>query len=104
MKCFSILNDLDAENDIYNQNSLPQYFSNTIPNQVITTKVYRTNSNCFSLSVLQLFSTPGVSLNATNLYGCDSDDSGTYIFDLNEQLNNIVSLNSLPNNLDIALF
>ncbi len=98
------LNDIDATNDIHNQNSLPQLYYNAVPNQIITTKVYKKNSDCFVLGQLQLDANSGQYLNAFDIQGCTDNLSNMVLFDLNEQLNNIKVLNGLPDNVAIQFF
>ena len=98
------LNDTDAINDIHNQNSLPQLYYNTSPNQTVTAKVYKKNSDCYALGQLRLDANSGQYLNAFDIQGCGDNQSNMVFFDLDEQLNNIKTLNSLPNNVDIQFF
>lgn len=97
------LNDTEAENDIYNQNSLPQFYMNTIPDQVITTKVFENGADCYSLGQLQLIATPSTVLAAPDISNCDFGN-GMSSFDLDEQMNGIRSLNFLPGTTDILFF
>ena len=98
------LNDIDAENDIYNQNALSEYYKNTSPNQLLTAKVYKLNSNCYGLGQLQLNVSPAISLNAIDLSKCNTNDDNIQQFDLNEQLNNIMNINTLPGSIDITFY
>ncbi len=97
------LNATDAENDIYNQNSLPQYYMNTFPNQVLTTKVFESDSECYSLGQLQLIVTPTTILNTPDISNCDSGN-GTSIFDLDEKENDLRNQNFLPPTTDIVFY
>lgn len=98
------LNDIDATNDIHNQNSLPQLYYNNTPNQIITVKVYKKDSNCFVLGQLQLNASSGRNLNALDIQGCSDNQSNMVVFDLDEQIESIKTLNSLPSNIDIQFF
>jgi gliding motility-associated-like protein len=97
------LNDLDAENDIYNQNSLPQYYMNTFVNQVLTTKVYEYDAECYSLGKLQLIVTPTALISTPDISSCDSGN-GSGIYDLEEKKNDIRTLNFFPNSTEIVFF
>ncbi len=98
------LSETDATADIHNQNALPQFYYNNTPNQLVTVKVYRKNSDCYVLGELQLIADPSQNLNALDIQGCDEDDTNIVLFDFDEQINSIRSLNSLPNNIDIEFF
>ncbi|MFH6767234.1 T9SS type B sorting domain-containing protein [Gaetbulibacter aquiaggeris] len=98
------LNDVDAETDLYNQNSLPQFYRNTNQNQIISTKIFVKNSKCYSLGKLQLFTSPSITLNAIAMAGCDINNNANYIFDLDEQQNSIIILNGLSSTIDIQFF
>ena len=96
------LNDNDATTDILNENSLPVFYYNTTPNQILTAKVYRKNSDCYVLGQLQLGANSGQNLNAIDVQGCS--ETNMALFDLDAQIESIRSLNGLPNNVDIQFF
>jgi hypothetical protein len=96
------LNDTDANTDALNENSLPTLYYNTTPNQILTAKIYRKNSNCYVLGQLQLGVSSGQNLNAIDMQGCS--ETQLALFDLNAQKDNIKLLNALPNNVDIQFF
>jgi len=97
------LNDTDAENDGFNQNALPEFYANTTPNQIITAKVFKNDSECYSLGQVQLNVSPGTVLPSSNIVGCNSG-SGTFDFDLTDKLNTIIADNALPGTVDILFF
>lgn len=97
------VNDFDAENDIYNQNSLPQYYMNTFSDQILTTKVYENDSECYSLGKLQLTVSPSSTISTPDISSCDSGN-GLAIFDLEEKKNDVRNLNFFPNSADIVFF
>ncbi len=97
------LNDTDAENDGFNQNALSQFYANTTPNQIITAKVFKNGSECYSLGQVQLNVSPSAVLPTSNVVGCNSG-SGTFDFNLTEKLNTIITENSLPSTVDILFF
>ena len=96
-------NSTDAEADTFNQNSLPVSFQNTIQNQSLTAKVFENGSECYSLITLNLEVNTSINLNAPITYGCDSGNN-TALFNLEEQRNEIKSLNSLPAHFEIDFY
>ena len=96
------LNDNDANTDILKQNSLPTLYYNNAPNQILTAKVYRKNSDCYVLGQVQLGANSGQNLNALAMQGCS--ETSVAFFDLDDQIESIKSLNGLPNNVDIQFF
>ena len=97
------LNDSDAVNDTYNQNSLPEFFNNTSPNQIITTKVYENDSNCYGLGQLVLNATPSEALHTPNYNNCEIED-GVSIFNLSSKREEIKLQNGLPPNSELLFF
>ena len=97
------LNETDAINDLYNQNSLPQFYNNTIPNQTITTKVYEDDSNCYGLGQLVLNATPSEALQTPNYDNCENED-GVSIFNLSSKREEIKLQNGLPPNSELLFF
>lgn len=100
---FFYLNETEANADVFNQNSLPNTYRNTVPNQLITAKVVYKTSNCFSLGSVELIANSSILLTPENLIGCDFGN-GTAEFNLGLKKTNIISNLSLPNNLDIYFY
>ncbi len=92
-----------AESDIFNQNALPISFQNTIPNQVLTAKVFANGSECFSLVTVNLDVGTSVVLSAPINYGCDSGNNAA-LFNLEDQRNTIRTQNNLPANFEIEFY
>ncbi len=89
------LNDTDARNDLYNENSLTLIYKNTSPNQILTAKVMYNDSDCFSLGKVELIATSSLLLDASDFVGCDIGD-GTASFDFSSKENKIKSSLNLP--------
>ncbi len=100
---FFYLNDIDADNDLYHENSLPETYRNIKPNQIITVKVIYKDSNCYSLGKIELIANPSLLLSANDLIGCDLGN-GTAEFNFtSKELEIITSLN-LPPSVKIYFF
>lgn len=102
-KIYFYLNDFDAENDIYNQNSLPQFYLNSFPNQIITTKVFENETECYSLGKLQLSVTASSVINTPDIISCDLGE-GFLTFNLLGKKNDIINQNSLPISTEVLFF
>lgn len=100
---FFYLNDSNAENDTYNQNSLPFIYKNIKPNQVITAKVIYKDSNCFSLGKVLLTANSSIFIPSNNMISCDLGD-GTAAFNLNIQRNEIIKSLNLSSSISILFF
>lgn len=100
---FFYLNDSNAENDTYNQNSLPFIYKNIKPNQVITAKVIYKDSNCFSLGKVLLTANSSVFIPSNNMISCDLGD-GTAAFNLNIQKDEIIKSLNLSSSISILFF
>jgi gliding motility-associated-like protein len=100
---FFYLNDTDANNDLYNLNALPENFTNTTPNQIITVKVMQKNSSCYSLGNIELIANSSLPLTTTDLVGCETND-GEGVFDFNAKKEQIINSLGLPSTLTIDFF
>lgn len=97
------LNDTDARNDLYNENSLPFIYKNTFPNQLLTAKIVYKDSDCHSLGKVKLIANSSLLLNANDYIGCDNGD-GTATFNFNVKEQEIKSSLSLPNTVIIYFY
>lgn len=97
------LNDIDAKNDLYNENSLPLIYKNTVPNQLLTAKVIYKGSDCHSLGKVKLIANSSILLNANDYIGCDIGD-GTAAFNFTVKENEIKNSLSLPNTVVIYFY
>ncbi|WP_456376740.1 T9SS type B sorting domain-containing protein [Lutibacter sp.] len=97
------LNDIAADGDTYNENSLPNIFSNTLPNQILTAKIIYKDSNCYSLGKIKLTAVSSTVLSVTNIDGCDLGD-GTAEFNLTAKESEIITSLNLPNTISIIFY
>ncbi|KUO63926.1 MAG: hypothetical protein APF83_13040 [Lutibacter sp. BRH_c52] len=97
------LNDTDAKNDLYNENSLTLIYKNTVPNQILTAKILYKDSDCFSLGKVELIANSSLLLNASDFIGCDIGD-GTASFDFSTKENEIKSSLNLPSTVVIYFY
>ena len=97
------LNDIDAKNDLYNENSLPQLYKNTVPNQLLTAKIIFKDSDCHSLGKVKLIANSSLLLNANDYIGCDIGD-GTAAFNFTLKENEIKNSLNLPGTVVIYFF
>jgi len=97
------LNDTDAKNDLYNENSLPLVYKNTTPNQLLTAKVIYKDSDCNSLGKVKLIANSSILLNANDYIGCDIGD-GTATFNFAVKENEIKSSLNLPKSVEIYFY
>lgn len=100
---FFYLNETAAENDIFNLNSLPKFYRNTIPKQVIVAKVVYKGSNCASMAKIELIAVKSETLDTIDLKGCDLGD-GTAEFDFNLKSSDIISVLNLPSSITFTFF
>lgn len=97
------LNDDDAENDIFNQNSLPLVYSNTTPNQTITAKLFHLNSKCYSLSKVNLIANISIIIPASNMVECEiQNDEAT--FNLKAKKNELLASLNITGLIDVSFF
>lgn len=97
------LNDTDAINDLYNENSLSLIYKNTVPNQILTAKVIYKDSDCHSLGKVKLVANSSLLLNANDYIGCDNGNgTATFNFIVKEQ--EIKSALSLFNTVTIYFY
>jgi gliding motility-associated-like protein len=97
------LNDTDAKNDLYNENSLPLIYKNTVPNQLLTAKVIYKDSDCHNLGKVKLIANSSLLLNANDYNGCDNGD-GLAIFNFSIKESEIKSSLNLPNSVVIYFY
>ena len=83
-------------NDSLNINSLPYFYTNTIPDEPILAKVIRSGSDCYNVADVILRATKTFEFVAEKMIGCNQGD-GTALFDLASQTSVIVSDLGLPN-------
>lgn len=100
---FFYLDDDKAISDSLNQNSLPDTYRNSTPNQLITAKIVYQTSNCYSLGKVELIANSSILISPENLAGCDLGD-GIAEFNLEFKKSEIISNLGLPSNLDIYFY
>ena len=100
---FFYLNDIDAENDLYNENSLPFIYKNTAPNQILTAKIIYKNSDCASYAKVELIANSSILMTTDDIIGCDLGDA-TAEFDFTLKENQIISNINLSSNFKIYFY
>lgn len=97
------LNDIDAQNDIYNENYLSLIYRNTIPNQLLTAKVMDKVTGCYSLGKVKLIANSSLLLHAADFIGCDNGD-GTAKFNFSSKEIEIKNTLNLPSSVLIYFY
>ena len=92
----------DANNDIYNSNAITNIYRNQYQGEELVAKVYKANTNCFSIAHVRLLSTQSINLNTFSLEGCDLDEDGVSEFDLDLARNDIIASLNLSTNVNIT--
>ncbi|WP_348811681.1 T9SS type B sorting domain-containing protein [Flavobacterium maritimum] len=91
----------DAENDIYNTQSIPTIYQNNIPDELLHAKITQPNSSCYSLGSVILHANKNISILPEPMHACDLGD-GTAAFNLATKSQQIKSELDLPT--DVRLY
>lgn len=91
----------DAENDIYNTQSIPSTYQNITPDQLLHAKITQPNSSCYSLGSVILHANKNISILPEPMHGCDLGD-GTASFNLGTKSQLIKTELNLPS--DVRLY
>ncbi|MEZ4856214.1 MAG: T9SS type B sorting domain-containing protein [Gelidibacter sp.] len=94
----------DAQNDLDNTNALNPVYTNQTQGEILYAKVYRANTNCFSMATIKLTTTQAVDLDVFQLEACDSQHNGQATFNLDLARNDIINSLNLPNNVTISFY
>lgn len=90
------------ENDILNENSLPDIYLSQEPNELIFAKVIRKFTTCYSVAQVILKGAKTIELNQeTPLFGCNLGD-GKAEFDLETKAHNIKNELNLPGHTEVS--
>jgi gliding motility-associated-like protein len=91
----------DAENDIYNTQSIPTIYQNNAPDELLHAKITQSNSSCYSLGSVILHANKNISILPEPMHACDLGD-GTAAFNLVTKSQQIKSELNLPT--DVRLY
>jgi gliding motility-associated-like protein len=91
----------DAENDIYNTQSIPSTYQNITPDELLYAKITQPNSSCYSLGSVILHANKNISILPEPMHGCDLGD-GTASFNLATKSQLIKTELNLPQ--DVRLY
>ncbi|MEJ2114336.1 MAG: T9SS type B sorting domain-containing protein, partial [Flavobacteriaceae bacterium] len=94
----------EAQNDIDNTNALNNIYTNQMQGEILHAKVFRANTDCYSMASVRLNTTQAVDLNTSTLGACDPDEDGLADFDLETKGIEIASSLNLPSNVTISFF
>ncbi|PRZ21087.1 T9SS type B sorting domain-containing protein [Flavobacterium granuli] len=91
----------DAENDIYNTQSIPNIYKNNTPDELLHAKITQPNSSCYSLGSVILHANKNISIIPEPMHACDLGD-GTAAFNLATKTQLIKTDLNLPT--DVRLY
>ena len=91
----------DAENDIYNTQSIPIIYKNNAPDELLHAKITQSNSSCYSLGSVILHANKNISILPEPMHACDLGD-GTAAFNLVTKSQQIKTELNLPT--DVRLY
>ncbi|MFD1162620.1 T9SS type B sorting domain-containing protein [Hwangdonia seohaensis] len=94
----------DAINDTDNSNSIDEIYTNQSNGEIVYAKVFKANTDCFSMATVRLNTTQGVDISTHNLGACDPDEDNLADFDLESEGIRIASVLNLPTNVDISFY
>ncbi len=94
----------DAINDSDNSNAIDEVYTNQSQGEILYAKVFKTNTDCFSIATVRLNTTPGVDISTYELGACDPDEDHLADFDLESEGIRIATALNLPSNVSISFY
>ena len=103
LQLFFYKTEADAMADVDNQNSLDYIYENSAPNEKLIVKALAFNSDCYSLTSINLKTTSTTTLSPKPVSGCSSGD-GSGNFNRSAIENDIKQELALPDNVSLDFF
>ncbi|MBJ7882617.1 T9SS type B sorting domain-containing protein, partial [Gelidibacter salicanalis] len=95
---------IDAENDTNNTKALNYIYTNQTQGELLYAKVFKANTQCFSIATVKLTTTQAIDLETFQLKGCDIEHNGQGNFNLDIARNNIIEMLNLATNVTINFY
>ncbi|MRI02343.1 T9SS type B sorting domain-containing protein [Kriegella sp. EG-1] len=95
---------LEAENDTLNINALENVYRNQVIDEIIHAKVYRTNTECYAMTSVQLSTTSPLNVGEHEMVTCTVERNDEVIFDLAAKADEIVNDLGLSTDVEINFY
>ncbi len=94
----------NATNDLTNANALNPVYTSQYQDELLYAKVYKANTDCYSMATIRLKTSQSVDLDVFELEACDSQHNGSATFDLSIERNEIINALNLPANVSVSFY
>jgi len=94
----------DAINDTFNINAIPNVYRNQSQDELLFAKVYKANTECYSMAAVRLKTTQPVDIGSNELFACDYENDNVAFFDLRAEANRIITSLNLPSDVSITFY
>ncbi|MEO9893521.1 T9SS type B sorting domain-containing protein [Aurantibacter sp.] len=95
---------LEAENDTLNINALDNVYRNQVVGEIVYAKVYRTNTECFAMTTVQLSTTSPLNVGEHEMVTCNVERNEDVVFDLAAKAEEIADELGLSTSVDITFY
>jgi gliding motility-associated-like protein len=95
---------LEATNDSLNVKALTDIYTNSVNNELIYAKVYKANTECYSIARVKLKTTQSLDIGLLELSVCDFDNDNMADFNLEAQAEKIAIQLNLPFDISITFY
>ncbi|MFD0834183.1 T9SS type B sorting domain-containing protein [Mariniflexile aquimaris] len=95
---------VDATNDTLNVKGLGDIYTNVVNDELLYAKVYKANTECYSIATVRLKTTQSLDLGLLELSECDFDNDDIADFNLEVQADKISTQLNLPFDISITFY